>query len=56
MGIETEYTVLGNDKTFILYTLKKNEFMKFIKTIADKMLVYQTSKPLPVIKGLIVFQ
>ena len=46
LGIETEYTVLEH-KTFILYTdSQANEFMKFIKPIADKMLVYQTSKPL----------
>lgn len=46
LGIETEYTVLEH-KTFILYTdSQANEFMKFIKPITDKMLVYQTSKPL----------
>ena len=45
LGIETEYTVLEH-KTFILYTdTHRDEFMKFIKPIADRMLMYQTTKP-----------
>ena len=44
-GIQTEYTVLEH-KTFILYTdTQRDEFMKFIKPIADRMLMYQTTKP-----------